>query len=106
MRNKRIFITGGAGYLGRNIIKKYYNENEIVVYSRDEAKQYYLKKQYPKVKCVIGDVRNYDLLKKASKNCNVGIFTASLKQIEAVDQNIEEAIEIIIRGAINSRRIS
>ena len=67
--NKRIFITGGAGFLGKNLIDRYYNENEIVIFSRDEAKHYYLKKQFPKIKCVIGDVRNYDLLLKSSKGC-------------------------------------
>ena len=67
MRDKRIFITGGAGYLGSNIIKRYYDDNEITVYSRDEAKHYYLKKEFPKVNCIIGDVRNFDLLKRAPK---------------------------------------
>jgi UDP-N-acetylglucosamine 4,6-dehydratase len=106
IKNKRIFITGGAGFLGKNLISRYYDNNEIVVYSRDEAKHYYLKKQFPKLKCVIGDVRNYDLLKKASAFCDIGIFTASLKQIEAVDENIEEGVQIIINGAINSRKIA
>jgi UDP-glucose 4-epimerase len=104
--NKRIFITGGAGFLGKNLIDRYYNENEIVIFSRDEAKHYYLKKQFPKIKCVIGDVRNYDLLLKSSKGCNVGIFTASLKQISAIDENVEESVNIIINGAINSRRVA
>lgn len=106
MKNKKIFITGGAGFLGKNIIQRYYDSNEITIYSRDEAKHYYLKKRFPKIKCIIGDVRNYDLLKRTSKNHNIGIFAASLKQIEAVDQNIEESVDIIINGAINSRRIS
>lgn len=104
MKDKRIFITGGAGYLGTNVIKRYYENNEITVYSRDEAKHYYLKKHYPNVNCVVGDVRNFDLLKRASKNHDVGIFAASLKQIGTVDQNPEESVRIIIDGAINSRR--
>lgn len=106
MINKKIFITGGAGYLGRNIIKRYYDNNEITIYSRDEAKHYYLKKEFPNIKCVIGDVRNYELLKKSSLNHNIGIFAASLKQIEAVDQNVEESVRVIIDGALNSRRVS
>jgi len=106
MKNEKIFITGGAGFLGRNIIKRYYRENTIVVYSRDEAKHYYLKKEFPNITCVIGDVRNYDLMKKASKGCTIGIFAASLKQIGAVDQNVDESIKIIVDGAINSRRVA
>lgn len=106
MNNKRIFITGGAGFLGRNIIKRYYDNNEITVFSRDESKHYYLKKKYPKINCIVGDVRNYDLMLKSAKNHDIGIYAASLKQIESVDQNVDESVRIIIDGAINSRRIS
>jgi UDP-glucose 4-epimerase len=106
MKNKRIFITGGAGYLGKNIIEKYYDKNEITIYSRDEAKHYFLKKQYPKIKCIVGDIRNYDLLKRASSKSDIGIFAASLKQISSVDENYEEGVNVIINGGLNSRRVA
>ena len=106
MKNKRIFITGGTGFLGKALIKKYHQDNEITVYSRDEAKQYYLQKQFPNVNFICGDVRNYDLMNRASKNHDIGIFTASFKQIQACYDNYEEANQVIIQGAFNSRRCS
>lgn len=103
MKNKRVFITGGAGFLGKNIIKRLYNDNYITVYSRDEAKHYYLKKEFPRVNFVIGDIRDRDLLLRKSRGYDVGIFAASLKQIDACTENYEEAAKIIIDGGINSR---
>jgi UDP-glucose 4-epimerase len=103
IKNKKIFITGGAGFLGKSIIEKYYNENLITVYSRDEAKHFFLKKKYPKINFIIGDIQNQSSLIKAGRGHDIGIFAASLKQIDAVDQNIEESIRIIVNGGLNSR---
>lgn len=104
IKGEKIFITGGAGYLGKNLVRRYYNDNVITIFSRDEAKHYYLKKQFPKINCVIGDVRDERALTEAMRGHTIGIFAASLKQIEAVDQNVSEGVQTIIHGALNSRR--
>ena len=101
--NKKIFITGGAGYLGKKLIEKLYSNNEIIVYSRDEAKHYELKSIYPKINFILGDIRDKDLITLSSRGVDIGIFAASVKQISACDENPSEAVKTIINDAINSK---
>ena len=49
IKNKKILIIGGTGALGKTLVKRYYDSNEIIVLSRDEHKHYYLQKEYPHV---------------------------------------------------------
>lgn len=104
MTNKRILITGGAGFLGRALIQKLIADNEITVFSRDEAKHVQLKADFPKVRCVLGDIRNSELLNAAAAGHDVGLFAASMKHVGEVNLNPREATEIIVHGALNSRR--
>jgi len=102
--NEKILITGGAGFLGREIISRTYNDNEITVFSRDEAKHYYLKKFYPRINFIVGDVRDSERLQRSCRGHTMAIFAASLKQIEACDENPQEASRTIIDGSFNSRK--
>lgn len=101
--NKKIIITGGAGFLGKAIVDHLYKHNELCIYSRDEAKHYFLKKTYPDIRCIVGSIADKDRLIRSCKGYNIGIFAASLKQISACDENPIESINTICLGSINSR---
>lgn len=101
--NKKIIITGGAGFLGKAIVDQLYKHNELCIYSRDEAKHYFLKKTYPQIRCIVGSIADQDRLIRSCRGYNIGIFAASLKQISACDENPIESINTICLGAINSR---
>lgn len=101
----RLFITGGTGYLGKHLIQHFYDKADITIFSRDEAKQFFIKQKYPNINCILGDIRNYDGLLRAMKRTwpEYAIFAASMKHIDACKYNYEEANEVIVKGAFNSR---
>jgi UDP-glucose 4-epimerase len=101
----KIFITGGCGFLGKALLSKWYGSHEIVVFNRDENKQFLMKQQFPYVDYVLGDVRDYEAMKKASRGCSYAVFAASMKHIDMCSKNPLEASSIILGGAVNSRRL-
>lgn len=103
IRNKRVLITGGTGSLGTHIVKRLLELDtcrEIVVFSRDEAKQFEMKSKYP-VKYVIGDVRDYPSIHPAVYEADIIFHTAALKQVGACEANPWEAVKTNIHGIHN-----
>ena len=103
---KNILITGGTGSFGKKFIKiilQQYKPNKIIVYSRDELKQYEMAQEYND-KCMryfIGDVRDYQRLKKAMKDVDYVIHAAALKHVPIAEYNPMECIKTNIDGAQN-----
>ncbi len=111
LNDKTILITGGTGSFGKKFIQRIlseYNPKKIIVYSRDEYKQFLLQQKYKsnkelfdKLRFFIGDVRDKDRLYRAFDGVDVVIHAAALKQVPACEYNPIEAIETNIHGAIN-----
>jgi len=106
--NKTIFITGGTGSFGKffvnNVLK--YNPKKIIIFSRDEDKQYTLQndlKEYSqKLRFVIGDVRQRDSIMKATRDSvDILIHAAALKQVPSAEYNVFEAVSTNVVGAQN-----
>ena len=104
--NKNILITGGTGSFGKKytkILLENYKPNKIIIYSRDELKQYEMAQAYHH-KCMryfIGDVRDQDRLKEAMSDVNFVIHAAAQKQVPAAEYNPMECIKTNIHGAEN-----
>jgi len=104
--NKNILITGGTGSFGKKytkIILDKYKPNKIIIYSRDELKQYEMAQEYS-AKCMryfIGDVRDAERLKKAMKDVDYVIHAAALKHVPIAEYNPMECIKTNIYGAQN-----
>ena len=106
LNKKSILITGGTGSFGKKfteIVIKKYNPKKIVVYSRDEFKQFEMQKNISstKIRYFIGDVRDVDRLKLAMVDIDIVIHTAALKQVPATEYNPFEAVKTNVMGAQN-----
>jgi len=103
---KNILITGGTGSFGKKytqILLKNYKPNKIIIFSRDELKQYEMAQEFvdPCMRYFIGDVRDADRLKKAMKDVNFVIHAAALKHVPIAEYNPMECIKTNINGAQN-----
>jgi len=109
VNGKNIFITGGTGTFGHkitDILLNQYTPNKVIIFSRDEFKQYNMKQifnesKYPNIRYFIGDVRDYDRLLTATKDVDVLFHAAAMKQVDTVEYNPLEAIKTNIYGTEN-----
>ncbi len=111
--NKSILITGGTGSFGQKFVKTLlfkYNPKKIIIFSRDELKQFNmlndLKKYEKKLRFFLGDVRDYDRLKFALSEVDFLVHAAALKQVPAAEYNPSEFIKTNVIGAENIFRAS
>ena len=108
---KTIFISGGTGSFGQAFLKDILKKNKflkkIIIFSRDEFKQYSLKnkfkshKHFDKIRFFLGDVRDLNRLNKALENVDVAIHAAALKQVDTAEYNPSEFIQTNIIGTQN-----
>ncbi|EQC45823.1 UDP-glucose 4-epimerase [Bacteriovorax sp. BSW11_IV] len=105
LENKTILITGGTGSFGSTVLKKLlsYNVKEIRIFSRDEKKQDDMRNTFrdPKLKFIIGDVRNYKSVYDASKGVDYIYHAAALKQVPSCEFYPLEAIKTNALGTDN-----
>lgn len=110
LKGKSILVTGGTGSFGRKFIQtvltQYPEINRVVVFSRDELKQYEMAQEfsplkYPQIRYFIGDVRDGSRLLHAMEGIDIVIHAAALKQVPAAEYNPFECIKTNIMGAQN-----
>ncbi len=110
LNNKSVLITGGTGSFGKKfvetILQRYPEVKRIVIYSRDELKQFELRQKYPhekypQLRFFIGDVRDGERLRRACQGIDVIIHAAAIKQVDTAEYNPEECIKTNVNGAQN-----
>ncbi len=110
LNNNSVLITGGTGSFGKKfietILNRYPEVKRIVIYSRDELKQFELKQKYPvakypQLRFFIGDVRDGLRLKRACEGIDVIIHAAAIKQVDTAEYNPDECVKTNVGGAQN-----
>lgn len=106
LNGKTILITGGTGSFGRKAVRmilERYQPKKIIIYSRDELKQFEMQQEFgdPVMRYFIGDVRDGERLKMAMRQVDVVIHAAALKQVPAAEYNPMECIKTNVMGAEN-----
>jgi UDP-N-acetylglucosamine 4,6-dehydratase (inverting) len=110
LKDKTILITGGTGSLGKaltaDIIKSHPEVKRLVIFSRDEQKQFemaqdYPSNEYPQIRFFIGDVRDFKRLKRALKGIDFVIHAAAMKHVPIAEYNPMECVKTNILGAEN-----
>ncbi|SDW74664.1 UDP-N-acetylglucosamine 4,6-dehydratase (inverting) [Aequorivita viscosa] len=110
LENKSILITGGTGSLGKaltqHILSRYPKVKKLVIYSRDEQKQFQMALEYPsdkfpQIRFLIGDVRDAERLKRAFKDIDFVIHAAAMKHVPIAEYNPDECVKTNIHGAQN-----
>ena len=115
LNGKSILITGGTGSFGKEFTKRILSRwpqiKRLVVYSRDEQKQYQMafdfpEHKYPSIRFFIGDVRDYERLKRACNGIDYIIHAAAMKHVHIAEYNPDECVKTNIGGAENVIRAS
>ena len=108
LNNKTILITGGTGSFGNHFtdyVLRHYKPKKIIIYSRDEFKQFNMRnrlmKYDPIMRYFIGDVRDQARMRRAFDGVDYVIHAAAMKQVPACEYNPNEAIKTNISGAVN-----
>jgi UDP-N-acetylglucosamine 4,6-dehydratase (inverting) len=110
LAGKSILITGGTGSLGKALTQRIFSENpdvlRVVIYSRDEQKQFlmaqdYPEEKYPAIRFFIGDVRDKERLTRAMSGIDYVIHAAAMKHVHLAEYNPSECIKTNVNGAEN-----
>lgn len=110
LNNKSVLITGGTGSLGKaltkHIFENYPSIKRLVIFSRDEQKQFQMAQEYPinkypQIRFFIGDVRDKNRLVRAMKGIDYVIHAAAMKHVHIAEYNPEECVKTNIDGARN-----